>query len=69
MDLTFCLFYEPVQDLKWHCYTRASWAPEGEYRHQAVAIYLGTNLVAWQSQRQSLVALSRAGAAYCQCMG
>ena len=49
--LHFALFYEPVQDLKWHCYTDASWAPEGDYSHQAVAIYLGTNLVAWQSQR------------------
>ena len=36
--------------------------PEGDYSHQAVAIYLGTNLVAWQSQRQSLVALSSAEA-------
>ena len=26
--LHFALFYEPVQDLKWHCYTDASWAPE-----------------------------------------
>ena len=60
--LHFALFYEPVQDLKWHCYTDASWAPEGDYSHQAVAIYLGTNLVAWQSQRQSLVALSSAEA-------
>ena len=39
-----------------------SWAPEGDCSHQAVAIYLGTNLVAWQSQRQSLVALSSAEA-------
>ena len=45
-----------------HCYTDASWAPEGEYSHQAVAIYFGSNLVAWQSQRQSLVALSSAEA-------
>ena len=56
------LFYEPVQDLKWHCYSDASWAPEGDYSHQAAAIYLGTNLAAWQSQRQSLVALSSAEA-------
>ena len=56
------MFYEPVQDLKWHCYTAASWASEGDYSHQAVAIYLGINLVAWQSQRQSLVALSSAEA-------
>ena len=60
MDQAFALLYEPVQDLKWHCYTDASWAPEGDYSHQAVAIYLGSNLVAWQSQRQSLVALSSA---------
>ena len=60
--LHFALFYEPVQDLKWHCYPDANWAPEGDYSHQAVAIYLGTNLVAWQSQRQSLVALSSAEA-------
>ena len=38
-----------------HC-TYASWSPQGDYSHQAVATYLGTNLVAWQSQRQSLVA-------------
>ena len=44
--LHFALFYEPVQDLKWHCCTDASWAPEGDYSHQAVAIYLGSNLVA-----------------------
>ena len=62
MTLHFALFYEPVQDLKWHCYTDASWAPEGDYSHQAVAIYLGSNLVAWQSQRQSLVALPSAEA-------
>ena len=60
--LLFALLYEPVQDLKWHCYRDASWAPEGDYSHQAVTIYLGTNLVAWQSQRQSLVALSSAEA-------
>ena len=28
--LHFALFYEPVQDLKWHCYTDASWTPEGD---------------------------------------
>ena len=55
--LRFALLYEPVQDLKWHCYTDASWAPEGYYSHQAVAIYLGSNLVVRQSQRQPLVAL------------
>ena len=60
--LHFALFYEPVTDRKWHCYTDASWSPEGDYSHQAVAIYYDTNLVAWQSQRQSLVALSRAEA-------
>ena len=61
--LHFALLYEPVQDLKWHYYTDASWAPEGETCHQAVAIYLGSkNLVAWQSQTQSLVALSSAEA-------
>ena len=54
--LHFALFYEPVTDRKWHCYTDASWSPEGDYSHQAVAIYYDTNLVAWQSQRQSLVA-------------
>ena len=48
--------------MKWHCYTDARWAPEGDYSHQAVATYLGSNLVAWQSQRQSLVALSSAEA-------
>ena len=58
--LHFDLFYEPIQDLKWHCYTDASWAPEGDYSHQAVAIYLGSSLVAWQSQRQSLMAHSSA---------
>ena len=60
--LHFALFYEPVTDRKWHCYTDASWSPEGDYSHQAVAIYYDTNLVAWQSQRQSLVALSSAEA-------
>ena len=35
---------------------------KGDYSHQAVAIYLGSNLVAWQSQRQSLIALSSAEA-------
>ena len=35
---------------------------EGDYSHQALAIYYDTNLVAWQSQRQSLVALSSAEA-------
>ena len=52
--LHLALFYEPVQDLKWHCYTDARWAPEGDYSHQAVAIFLGSNLVAWQSQLNSL---------------
>ena len=51
-----------ISDRKWHCYTDASWSPEGDYSHQAVAIYYDTNLVAWQSQRQSLVALSSAEA-------
>ena len=60
--LHFALFYEPATDRKWHCYTDASWSPEGDYSHQAVAIYYDTNLVAWQSQRQSLVALSSAEA-------
>ena len=60
--LHYALFYEPVTDRKWHCYTDASWSPEGDYSHQAVAIYYDTNLVAWQSQRQSLVALSSAEA-------
>ena len=60
--LQHSLLCEPVQYLKWHCYTDASWAPEGDYNHQAVAIYLGSNLVAWQSQRHSLVALSSAEA-------
>ena len=60
--LHFALFYEPVTDRKWHCYTDASWSPEGDYSHQAVAIYYDTNLVAWQSQRQFLVALSSAEA-------
>ena len=60
--LHFASFYEPVQDLKWHCYTDASWAPEGDYSHQAVAIYLGSNLVARQPHRKSLVALSSAEA-------
>ena len=54
--LNFALFYEQVQDLKWHCYTDASWAPEGDCSHQAVAVYLGTNLIAWQS-RDSLLLL------------
>ena len=60
--LHFALFYEPVTDRKWHCYTDASWSPEGDYSHQAVAIFYDPNLVAWQSQRQSLVALSSAEA-------
>ena len=62
MDLTFCLLCELVQFLKRHCYTDASCTPEGAYSHQAAAIYLGSILVAWQSQRQSLVALSSAEA-------
>ena len=60
--LHFALFYEPVQDPNCPVVTDASWAPEGDYSHQAVAIRLGSNLVAWQSQRQSLVALSSAEA-------
>ena len=44
--LHFALLCEPAQDLKWHCYTDASWAPERDYNHPAVAIYLGSNLVA-----------------------
>ena len=42
--------------------TDASSPPEGDYSHQAVAISLGSNLVAWHSQRQSLVALLSAEA-------
>ena len=60
--LHFALFYEPVTDRKSQCCTDASWSPEGDYSHQAVAINYDTNLVAWQSQRQSLVALSSAEA-------
>ena len=56
------LFCVPVQDLKWHCCADASWAPEGDHSHQAVALYLGSNIVPWQSQRQSLVALFSAEA-------
>ena len=46
----------------WSCYTDASWSPEGDYSHQAAVIYYGNNLVAGQSQRQGLVALSSAEA-------
>ena len=61
--LHFALFYDPIKDYKWHCYRDASWALEGDCSHQAVAmIYLGSTLVPWQSQRQSLVALSSAEA-------
>ena len=49
--LHFALFYEPIQDLKCHCYTDASWAPEGDYSHQAVANHLRDNL-SWLFQAQ-----------------
>ena len=54
--------YDPLRAKSWSCYTDASWSPEGDYSHQAVVIHYGNNLVAWQSQRQSLVALSSAEA-------
>ena len=44
--LHFALFYEPVKDCKWHCYTDASWAPEGDYIHQAGAVYLELSCMA-----------------------
>ena len=56
------LFYEPVRRASWDCYADASWSPEGDYSHQTVALRYGTNLIAWQSQRQSLVSLSSAEA-------
>ena len=62
MDLALCFVLRPVQDLKWHCYTDASWTPEGDYSHHAVVMYLGSNLVAWQSQQQSL---ARCGSFVC----
>ena len=46
----------------WSFYTDASWSPEGDYSRQAVVIYYGNDLVAWQSQCTRLVALSRAEA-------
>ena len=73
--LHFALFYEPVQDLKWHCYTDASWAPEGDYSHQAVAIYSGSEaeLVASGNPRDSLALSllwpSAEAETYCQCLG
>ena len=56
--LHVALLCEPIHTSSWSCYTDASWSPEGDYSHQAIVLYCGANLVAWQTQRQSLVAIS-----------
>ena len=60
--LRFALCYEPVNVKSWSCYADARSSLEGDYSHQAAVIHYGANLVAWQSQCQSLVALSSAEA-------
>ena len=55
--LHFALFYEPVTYRKWHCYTDASWSPEGDYSHQAVAIL--TRIWLLGNLKDSLLLLSR----------
>ena len=66
--LDFCLVFRPTTDQKLYCYTDASLSPTGNKSHQGVAIYWGDNLVAWQSSRQSLVALSSAEAELIACV-
>ena len=55
--LHFALFCEPVCKASWDCC-------KGNFSRQAVVLYYGTSLIAWQSQRQSLVSLSSAEAEF-----
>eukprot|EP00971_Amphidinium_carterae_P333691 6468545-Amphidinium_carterae.1 len=48
-------------------YTDASWSPTGEKSHSGLCVYYRGNLVAWNSKRQSLVALSSAEAELIAC--
>ncbi len=61
--LDFCLVFVPCpEDCEVICYTDASLSPTGSRSQQGVVIYAGPNLVAWVSNRQSMVALSSAEA-------
>ncbi len=61
--LDFSLVFVPCpNDFEFICYTDASLSPTGSKSQQGLGIYAGPNLVAWVSNRQSLVALSSAEA-------
>eukprot|EP00971_Amphidinium_carterae_P248880 4940235-Amphidinium_carterae.1 len=49
-------------------YTDASWSPTGEKSHSGLCTYYRGNLVAWNSKRQSLIALSSAEAELIACV-
>eukprot|EP00971_Amphidinium_carterae_P099093 1959524-Amphidinium_carterae.1 len=49
-------------------YTDASWSPTGEKSHSGLCTYYRGNLVAWNSKRQSLTALSPAEAELIACV-
>eukprot|EP00971_Amphidinium_carterae_P218180 4330931-Amphidinium_carterae.1 len=49
-------------------YTDASWSPTGEKSPSGLCVYYRGNLVAWNSKRQSLVALSSAEAELIACV-
>ncbi len=61
--IDYCLVFVPCpQEFDFLCFTDASLSPTGEKSQQGVVMYAGPNLVAWVSNRQSLVALSSAEA-------
>ena len=66
--LDFCMVFTPNTDQTLYCYTDASLSPTGGRSHQGIAIYWGSNLIAWQSNRQSLVATSSAEAELIACV-
>eukprot|EP00971_Amphidinium_carterae_P164239 3256029-Amphidinium_carterae.1 len=49
-------------------FTDASWSPTGEKSHSGLCTYYRGNLVAWNSKRQSLIALSSAEAELIACV-
>ena len=66
--LDFGMVFTPHNDHHLYCFTDASLSPTGERSHQGIAIYWGPNLIAWQSNRQSLVATSSAEAELIACV-